>query len=199
MTDISFHLTGDGLWQRMERADRKVQERLIRVGGYLEAAGIRHAMVGECAVRAWVTRADEAAARGTRDVEVLLRRGDFFHAQSAFEAAGFSYRAANGVEIFLDSPDAKSRESFRAIYANELEHPEDVEPAPDADDYEKIDGLRILKLAALVRMKLSSYRIIDRVNLNDLIDVELVDATWCARLPPELAARLQHLIDTPGG
>ena len=30
-----------------------------------------------------------------------------------------------------------------------------------------------------------------------LLGVGLIDATWPARYPPELAARLQHLIDTP--
>lgn len=32
-----------------------------------------------------------------------------------------------------------------------------------------------------------------------MLGVGLVDATWPARYPAELAARLQHLIDTPDG
>jgi hypothetical protein len=35
--------------------------------------------------------------------------------------------------------------------------------------------------------------------LRDLLEVGLMDATWLERLPPELAARLQTLIDTPEG
>lgn len=30
-------------------------------------------------------------------------------------------------------------------------------------------------------------------------DVGLIDATWLAKLPPELAERLQLLLDTPDG
>ena len=33
----------------------------------------------------------------------------------------------------------------------------------------------------------------------DMIAVGLVDATWPARYPAALAARLQHLLDTPDG
>ena len=48
-------------------------------------------------------------------------------------------------------------------------------------------------------MLLMSFRIVDRVHVRDLLDVGLIDATWSGRLPPELAARLQELIDTPQG
>ena len=48
-------------------------------------------------------------------------------------------------------------------------------------------------------MKLTSYRDKDKTHLRDMIDVGLVDAAWPARYPPELAARLQHLLDTPDG
>jgi hypothetical protein len=39
----------------------------------------------------------------------------------------------------------------------------------------------------------------DRTHLRDLIGVGLVDATWSARLPPLLGARLQQLLDDPNG
>lgn len=57
----------------------------------------------------------------------------------------------------------------------------------------------MLSLEALVRMKLTSYRRKDQVHLLDMLGIELIDATWPARYPAELAARLQHLIDTPDG
>ena len=52
---------------------------------------------------------------------------------------------------------------------------------------------------AAVRMKLTSNRRKDQAHLLDMLGVGLIDATWPARYPPELAARLQHLIDTPDG
>jgi hypothetical protein len=48
-------------------------------------------------------------------------------------------------------------------------------------------------------MKLTSWRLKDRVHLIDMIQVGLLDASWPARLPPPLAARLQELLDNPNG
>jgi hypothetical protein len=61
------------------------------------------------------------------------------------------------------------------------------------------NSFRVLSLEALVRMKLTSYRDKDRMHLRDMLDVGLIDHTWPARYPHELAERLQHLIDTPDG
>ena len=32
-----------------------------------------------------------------------------------------------------------------------------------------------------------------------MLEIGLIDATWPSRYPPQLAARLQQLIDTPEG
>ena len=60
---VEFHLTGEALWARMNRAVEKVQERLERTARTLEAAGIPYAIIGGNAVRAWVAQADEAAVQ----------------------------------------------------------------------------------------------------------------------------------------
>jgi hypothetical protein len=48
---IQIHLTGDALWERMERAVEKVRERLERAATTLEQAGIPYAICGGNAVR----------------------------------------------------------------------------------------------------------------------------------------------------
>jgi hypothetical protein len=48
-------------------------------------------------------------------------------------------------------------------------------------------------------MKITSYRFKDRVHLLDMIGVGLIDESWPARFPAELAARLQALLDNPDG
>src|SRR5436190_17849051 len=128
---MSFHLTGKALWERMERAVQKIQERLERTAATLEQAGVPYAIIGGNAVRAWVAQADEAAVRTTRDVDIQHHR--------------------------------------------------------------------ILRLDALVRMKLTAFRDKDRMHLRDMIDVALVDESWCGRLPPELAARLKEILENPNG
>ena len=196
---IPFHLTGDALWQRMERAVQKVQERLERAAKTLEQAGIPYAIIDGNAVRAWVAQADEAAVRTTRDVDILLRRSDWPKAVAAMEAAGFVYRHVKSIDMFLDGPGAKARDAVHVLFAGEKVRPEDPMPAPDVTEIETIDQHRTLGLEPLVRMKLTAFRDKDRMHLRDMIDVELIDESWCNRLPPELATRLKELIDNPNG
>ena len=197
--DITFHLTGDALWRRMERAVEKIQERLERTATTLEAAGIPYAIIGGNAVRAWVAQADEAAVRTTRDVDILLRRADFPRAIEAMERAGFSYRHVKSIDMFLEGPGAKDRDAVHVLFANEKVRQEDPVAAPDVDDSEIVEKHRVLRLEALVRMKLTSFRNKDRMHLRDMLDVEIVDVSWRARLPAELAARLQEILDDPNG
>ena len=199
MATIPFHLTGEALWRRMERAVEKIQERLEKTARTLEQAGIPYAIIGGNAVRAWVAQADEAAVRTTRDVDILLRRSDWPAAQAAMESAGFVHRHSAGVEMFLDGPDSKSRDAVHVLFACEKVFPEHLLAAPDVSESENIQNHQTLTLEALVRMKLNSFRVKDRMHLLDMIDVELVDESWCARFPPELAARLKELLDNPSG
>jgi len=71
--------------------------------------------------------------------------------------------------------------------------------SPDINESEVTDSFRLVTLDALVRMKLTAFRDKDRTHLRDLIDVGLLDSAWVKRLPSELAARLQSLLDTPEG
>ncbi len=44
-------------------------------------------------------------------------------------------------------------------------------------------------------MKLASFRLKDQVHLVDLLEVGLIDDSWCDRFPGPLAARLRQCID----
>ena len=70
---------------------------------------------------------------------------------------------------------------------------------PDVENPFINQNVRILPLESLVKMKLTSYRDKDRTHLRDMLDIGLIDASWCTKLPTEIAAHLQHLLDTPGG
>jgi hypothetical protein len=184
---------------RMVRAVEKVRQRLLRATAALERAGVPYAVAGGNAVAAWVARVDESAVRNTRDVDILLRRADLPAATAALEAAGFVYRHAAGLDVFLDGPAAKARDAVHVVFAGEKVRPEEPLPNPAVTDSEAADDYRILTLRALVQIKLTAYRDKDRTHLRDLLDVGLIDASWGQFYPPELAARLQALVDTPGG
>ncbi len=54
-------------------------------------------------------------------------------------------------------------------------------------------GFLVLNVAALVRMKLTSNRDIDRVHVRDLLDVGLITAAVESSLPTSLRGRLAHI------
>lgn len=184
---------------RMVSAVERVRERLLRATAALEQAGIPYAVAGGNAVAVWVTRVDEAAVRNTRDVDILLRRVDLGAAQTALENVGFVYRHVGSLDLFLDGPEAKAREAIHIVFASEKVRAEELLPNPDVTASEPADRFRILTLEALVQIKLTAFRDKDRTHLRDLLDVGLIDATWLTRFSPELAARLQSLLDTPEG
>lgn len=192
-------------WSRMIRGVEKVRDRLRRAAAALNASNIPYAIVGGNAVAAWVSRVDEAAVRNTRDVNILLRREDLDAARSALEAAGFVYRKvsrlghAGGLDLFLDGPQPSARDAIHVVFANEKVTPDSPLPSPDVQEIEPGEEFRLVGLRALVQMKLTAFRDKDRTHLRDLIEVGLIDRSWCEQLPPELSARLQTILDNPEG
>jgi hypothetical protein len=196
MADVVF---GEVSWERMIRAVERVRDRLLRATRALEQAHIPYAVVGGNAVAAWVARVDESAVRNTQDVDIVLRRADLEAAKSALAGAGFIYRHAASIDMFLDGPQARARDAVHVVFAGEKVRPDYLLPVPDVTESEATPSFRLLTLESLVRMKLTSFRDKDRMHLRDLIDVGLIDPTWCSRFPAELAGRLQQLLDNPEG
>jgi len=185
--------------EKMERAVFKVKERLLRATAALNDSGVPYAVIGGNAVGAWIEQVDETAVRATQDVDLAIRREDLDRAKTALEGAGFIYRRVAGIDMFLDGPGSKARDAVHVIFCGEKVREEYVAEVPDVVETTSFTAFRVLTLEALVRMKLTSYRRKDQVHLLDLIDVGLIDAAWPAKYPSELAARLQHLLDTPDG
>ncbi len=198
-----FSLTGDALWERMNRAVDKVQERLARTIEALESNSIPFGVVGGHAVRAWVAQVDESAVRTTRDVNILIRREDLPAAIISMEKAGFVYRKvaslgkASQMHAFLDGPEGKIRDGVHLLFAGERVHPDDELPAPELAEVESVAAQRTIKLEALVKMKLNVFRDKDRMHLRDMLEVGLINESWTTSLPTKLAERLQELIDNP--
>ncbi|MHB8736665.1 MAG: hypothetical protein ACYC6M_15290 [Terriglobales bacterium] len=196
MAETSVELNG---WERALMAAEKVKERLRRATRALDAAGVPYAVVGGNAVAEWVARIDEDAVRNTRDVDLLLRRADLPAARAALEAVGFVYHHLLDVDTFIDGPQGKPSGGVHILFAGEKVRRDDESPLPDLNESERAAEFQVANLEALVRMKLTAHRLKDRVHLLDMIGVGLLDATWPARLPAPLGARLQQLLDDPNG
>ena len=199
MTPAKPALAENISWERMIRAVELVRERLVRSTGALANAAVPYAVIGGNAVMAWVNTIDPAATRNTPDVNLLVSREHFAAARATLENAGFVHDSASDAPVFLDAPGAKRHSCVRLLFACEKVRPADLLPTPGMSDAVVLEGMRIVSLQALVGMKLTAFRTIDRVHLRDMAGIGLIDATWPARFQPDLAARLQQILDTPGG
>ena len=195
--ETTLSIVGDQLFHRIAESLNRVEMRLRKAIAILEAAGIPFAIVGGNAVRIWVAQVDPGAVRATNDVDVLIRPEDLESAIAIMERNGYRYRHSAGLDMFLEGEDDSPRSAIHVILANRPVRQDDFEPNPDVEPNQVGDGIRTLPLERLVRMKLNSYRLKDRVHLIDMIQVGLIDATWITRFPAPLADRLQSLIENP--
>jgi hypothetical protein len=177
----------------------KVRERLKRATGALEAARVPYAVIGGNAVAAWASRVDPGAVRNTADVDLLVERADFDRAKVALESVGFVHRHESANEIFLDGAEGRPRDGIHMFFSRERICKDRPESWPDLSCVSRHETYSILGLEPLVRIKLSSFRSVDRTHLRDMIEVGLLDRSWLAKLPEELAVRLQELLDNPDG
>jgi hypothetical protein len=184
---MQTHVISDLAWERMVTAVEKVRDRLRRAVQALEQSRIPFAVVGDNAVSAWIATVDEAAMRNTPNVEIMICRAHLDFAKATLATVGFVHDRIDGADVLLDGPNAKPRDSVHLF------------PVTKLDDVVTFGAHRVPNLESLVRMELTSWRTNNRVNVRDLIDVGLVDASWLKRLPDELAKRLQELLDHPEG
>ena len=177
----------------MERVEHRLR-RAIRV---LEHSGIPYAVVDGNAVRIWVAQVDPRAVRATNDVDILIRPADLDRLKQAMLEAGFHYRRTLDVDMFVDDELQSPRDAVHVVLSGQMIHSDDYEANPDVEPYEYGDEFRTLPLEKLVRMKLNSFRLKDKVHLLDMIEVGLIDAGWCQRFPDPLRRRLEDLIQNP--
>lgn len=172
----------------------RVERRLRQVTAALDAAGICYAVVGGNAVAAWVARVDPAATRATKDVDLLARRTDLDAISEVMGSLGFAREDLRGLVMFIDPDEPSRRAGVHLVWAGERVRPSHVATAPSIDDAVRDpEGFRLVSLAALVRMKLTSFLDIDRVHLRDMFDVGLIDATIRAAIPEALRDRLAEV------
>jgi len=196
---IEFRYSGEELWNRMERAVERVNERLRKTVQILEDAKVPYAIVGGHAVRAWVAQVDEAAVRTTRDVDVMVRPEDLPLLMQAMSRAGFHHRGTSGLNMFLEDPQGSARDAVHVVLTGEMVRPDDIDPNPDIEPMTRANNFCTITLEALLRMKLNSFRDKDRVHIRDMISVGLIDETWLTRYPEPIRQRLQEILDDPNG
>jgi hypothetical protein len=180
----TFSLVGTFSLEGVVSAVEKVRQRLLKAAGALNAAGVPYAVAGGNAVALWASRVDEAAVRTTQDVDLLLRRADFDAAKAALESSGFVYRHMAGIDAFLDGPASSPRDAVHIVFAYEKVRAHELLANPDVSESEDAGKFRVIALEALARIKLTTFHDKDHTHLRDLIEMNLLDASWPDAAPP---------------
>jgi hypothetical protein len=176
-----------------EGAVEKVLDLTKRFSELLDAAGIPYRVVGGLAVFLHIDAVDPMAARLTRDVDVAFPRDSLKAVRAAVEAHGFTYRHVAGVDMFLDAANPKAREGVHAVFIGEKVRPDYLESVPSSQPIREKHGILIAPVADIVHMKLTSFRLKDKVHIQDLDSVGLITPEIEAGLSDALRARLTEV------
>ena len=179
-----------GTYQDFVMAMERVEQRLHRVTAALDAAGIRYAVIGGNAVAAWVARIDPGATRTTKDVELLVERADIDRISAVMSGLGFRREDLRSLTLFVDESEPNRKTGVHVVWAGEKVRPFYAHAAPTLNEVQRDPaGFQVLSLAALVRMKLTSFRDLDRVHVADVLRAGLIEDSLRAALPEDLRAR----------
>ncbi|MEP6962683.1 MAG: hypothetical protein ABI995_11435 [Acidobacteriota bacterium] len=153
----------------------------------MHGAGIPYRIIGGLACFFHVEERDPAAARLTPDIDVAVNREDLPRIIKAAAQAGLSLETPH-------EPRVAGRKSvFHLVYLNEKVRPEYLEPMPSSEPVRTEEGILIAPVADLVRMKLTSYRLRDKVHIQDMDGVGLITSEIEAGLSDALRARLAEV------
>lgn len=164
-----------------------------RVDCAFRAAGLDYRVVGGLAAYLYVEEAEPDAGRLTRDIDIVVRREDLEKICAAVKTAGLEYRHVAGVDMLVQQGEPSSRRAVHMVFTGEKVRPEYPEAVPDLGEPRTLRGLRLLPLADLLRMKLTSFRLKDQAHVQDLDEAGLITPGVEAALPSVLRERLAEV------
>jgi hypothetical protein len=164
-----------------------------RVERAFSSAGLEYRIVGGLAAYLYVEEAKPDAGRLTKDIDIAVRREDLPRIAKAVAPFGLEYRHAAGLDMLIQKGEPSARRAVHLIFAGEKVRPHYLETAPELGPLREVRGVRVIPLADLVRMKLTSFRAKDEAHLKDLDDAGLIAPEIEAGLSPTLRQRLEQV------
>lgn len=167
---------------------------LRRFHNALTKAAIPYRVVGGLGVFLQISARDPLAARLTQDVDVAVDRNDLERIAQVVKDFGFHYRHAAGVDLLVDETKPKARSAVHFVFVRERVRLDYFEPVPDfSNPTVTEEGILVASVPDLVRMKLTSFRLKDKVHLIDLDATGLITPEIEAALSDKLRQRLQQV------
>lgn len=168
-------------------------EKLRRIHGALTGAGIPYRIIGGVAVFLHISARDPEKARMTRDLDLAVLRKDLEKITAVAERAGFEHRRAAGLDMLVEGASPCAGSAIHFTLAAERVRSADLEPIPFSDPVPSAEGMPLASVTDLVHMKLTSFRLKDKVHIQDMDSVGLITPEIEQSLSEVLRARLAEV------
>jgi hypothetical protein len=172
-------------------------ERLFDLAATIEkifaSAGLEYRVVGGLAAYLYIEQIEPDAGRLTKDIDIAVRRVDLAKIAHAAKPFGLELRHAAGLDMLVAKLEPSARRAVHLVFTGEKVRDEYPEATPEIGPGPVIRGLRLVALADLVRMKLTSFRARDEAHLKDLDEAGLLTPAIEESLSPVLRARLARV------
>lgn len=162
------------------------------VNDAFSAAGVDYRVVGGLATYLYVEEALPDAGRLTKDVDIAVRRSDLERIEAAVAPYGWMYRHTAGVDMLVQADSPSARRAVHMFFTGERVKADSPEATPGLGEGRTINGIRLIPLEDLVRMKLTTFRAKDEAHINDLDEAGLITPDMEANLSPVLLERLRQ-------
>jgi len=168
-------------------------DRIRQLHLLMAEADIPYRLVGGMAVYIHVAERDPLSARLTADVDAAIDRAYLPAVIAAASKIGWTYRHTAVVGMLVEADRPKARSAVHLVFLNEKVRPNYLESVPSSPPTSTEQGILLAPVIDLVRMKLTSYRLKDRVHLQDLDQVGLITPEIESQLSQALLSRLAEV------
>ncbi len=158
-------------------------DRMRQFHALLSAAGVPYRIVGGMAIFMHVFERDPLRARLTADVDAAIDRTHLPEVIAAARKMGWIFRHTAGVDMLIDAEQPRARSAVHLL----------ADAVPSSEPERTTEGIPVAPVADLVRIKLTSHRLKDRVHVQDLDSVGLISKEIEAKLPALLLDRLAEI------
>ena len=176
-----------------EKRVEQLFELADRIENAFAAAGLDYAVIGGLAAYVYVEDREPDAGRLTKDIDILVRREDLDAIAKAVEPFGLQYRHVAGVDMLVQAGAPSARRAVHMVFSGEKVRLDYPEPTPELRRSRLMNGVRLVPLLDLVRMKLNSFRLKDQTHVKDLDEMGLISSEIETALSPIHAERLARI------
>jgi hypothetical protein len=157
-------------------------------------SGLDYRVVGGLATYLYVEEALSDAGRLTRDIDIAVRRADLERIEAAVAPYGLQYTHTAGLDMLVQVGNPSARRAVHMLFTGEKVKADSLDPTPELGESRTINGIRLIPLPDLLRMKLTSFRIKDQMHIKDLQEAGLITDEIERAIPATLRDRLAEVL-----